>query len=158
MQRVTITLDDELLAELDQMVERRGYQNRSEAVRDLARSALRQAAEEENATQECVAALVYVFDHEIRNLPGRLTRSFHAHHNLSLAEMHVHLDHASCLEVAVLRGRTQDVRHFADHVVAERGVRHGRLIVVPVDLENEAHPHGARPGKAHLHARVWEAG
>jgi CopG family nickel-responsive transcriptional regulator len=46
MQRVTITLDDELMADLDRIIAARGYQNRSEAIRDLARSGLEQAAVE----------------------------------------------------------------------------------------------------------------
>jgi nickel-responsive transcriptional regulator NikR len=49
--------------------------------------------------------------------------SAHEHHDLSMATMHVHLDHDSCMEVTVLKGRTPEVQHFADHVIAERGVR-----------------------------------
>jgi CopG family nickel-responsive transcriptional regulator len=158
MQRVTVTLDDELLMELDQMVTMRGYQNRSEALRDLTRAALRQTAQETRPSQPCVAALVYVYDHETRELSKRLTQSFHDHHNLSLAAMHVHLDHESCMEVAVLRGQTVEVQHFADHVIAERGVRHGRLFIVPVELENDKHAHGSEPGHKHLHTHVRETG
>ena len=158
MQRVTVTLDDELLLELDQMVTERGYQNRSEAIRDLTRAALRQTTQETRPSQACVAALVYVYDHETRELSKRLTQSFHDRHDLSLAAMHVHLDHESCMEVAVLRGQTAEVQHFADHVIAERGVRHGRLFVVPVALENDKHAHGDEPGRKHLHTHVKETG
>lgn len=157
MQRVTITLDDELMAELDRMIAVRGYQNRSEAVRDLARAGLRQAAEDTAPSRQCVAALVYVYDHEARELAKRLTRSFHDHHDLSLAAMHVHLDHESCMEVSVLRGESGEIRHLADHVIAERGVRHGRLVMVPVDLDTEKHAHGTEPGQRHLHVHVRES-
>lgn len=157
MQRVTVTLDDELMAELDRMVAVRGYQNRSEAIRDLARAGIRQAAEQTSASQQCVAALVYVYDHEARDLSKRLTRSFHEHHDLSLAAMHVHLDHESCMEVAVLRGKIPEVQHLADHVIAERGVRHGRLVTIPVALENQKHAHRAEPSHRHLHAHVHKA-
>lgn len=154
MQRVTVTLDDDLMVELDRLIERRGYQNRSEAIRDLARAGLREAAESGDAARDCVAALVYVYDHDARELSKRLTRNFHDHHALSLAAMHVHLDHESCLEVAVLRGPTRDVRHLADHVTAERGVRHGRLVMVPVDVERARHAHGEEPSRPHLHVHV----
>jgi CopG family transcriptional regulator, nickel-responsive regulator len=157
MQRVTITLDDELMAELDRVIARRGYQNRSEAIRDLARTGIRQAVEETGTSRDCVAALVYVYDHESRELSKRLTRSFHEHHDLSLAAMHVHLDHDSCMEVTVLRGRTAEVQHLADHVIAERGVRHGRLITVPVDVKTHAHSHG-EANRKHVHVHVREAG
>jgi CopG family nickel-responsive transcriptional regulator len=104
-----------------------------------------------------VAALAYVFDHRERELAKRLTGSFHDHHDLSVASMHVHLDHDSCLEVAVLKGAMRDVRDFARHVIAERGVRHGRLVTVPVELEQQKHAHGAEPSRRHLHVHVKEA-
>jgi len=154
MQRVTIVLDDELAAEIDRMIEDRGYQNRSEAIRDLARSGLRQANEDRQAAPDCVAALVYVYDHEARELAKRLTRSFHEHHDLSLAAMHVHLDHGSCMEISVLRGPAEEVRHLAEHVIAERGVRHGRLVTVPVDFDSQTHAHGKEPKHKHLHTHV----
>ena len=69
-----------------------------------------------------------------------MTRSFHNRHALSVASTHVHLDHDSCLEVAVLKGTTRDVRDFARRVIAERGVRHGRLVTVPVEFENQSMP------------------
>jgi CopG family nickel-responsive transcriptional regulator len=138
MQRVTITIDDELMAELDLLIAARGYQNRSEAIRDLARVGLQQAAVKSRPDQDCVAALVYVYDHTRRELPKRLTDAFHTHHQLSVATLHIHLDHESCLEVTVLRGKLGSVRHFADHVIAERGVRHGQLVVLPSDVHLSA--------------------
>ncbi len=158
MQRVTITLDEELLAELDRIIAERGYQNRSEAIRDLARAGMRQAAEDSASTRDCVAALVYVYDHEARELSKRLARSFHDHHELSLSALHVHLDHDSCMEVAVLKGTAPEIRRLADHVIAERGVRHGRLIVIPVDVETRKHGHGGGRSRSHVHLRVREAG
>ena len=59
MQRVTVTLDDELIAELERYMKGRGYNNRSEAIRDLARTGMQQARGESSGTGDCVAALVY---------------------------------------------------------------------------------------------------
>ena len=106
----------------------------------------------------CVAALVYVYDHDSRELAKRLTNSFHDHHDLSLSAMHVHLDHGTCLEVAVLRGQAQDVKHLADHVIAERGVRHGRLVMVPADVQAEKHAHAGEASHKHVHVHVRKAG
>jgi len=63
MHRVTITIDDDLDRELERFMNARGYDNRSEAIRDLARSGLQQAAMEVGEPDPCVAALVYVYDH-----------------------------------------------------------------------------------------------
>jgi CopG family nickel-responsive transcriptional regulator len=152
MQRVTITIDDDLMAELDRIIESRGYQNRSEAIRDLARAGIREVAESLDAERDCVAALVYVYDHAARQLPRRLTETFHDHHELSLSSLHVHLDHDSCLEVTVLRGKSGEVQHFAEHVIAEREVRHGRVVMMPAEsaqarakpvARRHKHPHTA---------------
>lgn len=156
MRRITITLDDELLAALDHIIAVSGYQNRSEAIRDLTRAGITQLQEQSNTLR--VAALVYVYDHQERELSKRLAKSSHEHHDLSVATMHVHLDHDSCMEVAVLKGAMRDVRHFAQHVVSERGVRHGKLVTVPVEFDNQKHAHGGVPERRHLHIHVREAG
>jgi CopG family transcriptional regulator, nickel-responsive regulator len=154
MQRVTITLDDDLMADIDRLIAARGYQNRSEAIRDLARSGLVAAGAATAGESPCTAALVYVYDHEARELPKRLTRDFHAHHDLTRATMHVHLDAHNCMEVAVLAGAGADVQAFADHVIAERGVRHGQLVVVPREHGGHEHiGHEHAHGHAHTHPR-----
>ena len=132
MERVTVTLDDDLMRELDAFMRTRPYENRSEAVRDLVRAGLKEASPPLDGHGECLAALVYVYDHETRQLARELARSFHHKHELSLATLHVHLDEESCMEVSILKGPQKEVRHFAEHVIAERGVRHGRVIEVPV--------------------------
>ena len=149
MQRVTVTLDDDLMDEIDRIIVERGYQNRSEAIRDLARAGLAQAAQETGSTQDCVGVLSYVYDHAARNLARRLTDAFHHHHDLTIASMHVHLDPENCLEVGILRGPMTELQHFADHVIAERSVRHGSLHMVPA--ASVAAPGRPHHGHAHHH-------
>jgi CopG family nickel-responsive transcriptional regulator len=151
MQRVTITIDDELMTELDRIIAAHGYQNRSEAIRDLARAGIREAAESLDQKRDCVAALVYVYDHAARQLSKRLADTFHDHHELSLASMHAHLDHDSCMEVTILRGKADKVRHFAEHVIAERGVRHGRVVLVPTGALAKPQPGRHEPHDHHPH-------
>ena len=138
MQRITITLDDDLMEALDRVIAERGYQNRSEAIRDFTRAGMQQASETSGTSGDCVAALVYVYDHAQRDLSKRLMDNAHDHHDLSLATLHVHLDEANCMEVTALRGATADVQHFADHVIAERGVRYGRVVMIPTAGDNAA--------------------
>lgn len=144
MERITISLDEALAREFDALIARRGYQNRSEAIRDLLREHLEAARQNEDAGQ-CVANLSYVYDHHARDLAERLTRLQHDHHDLTVATMHAHLDHDNCLESVILRGPTASVRAFADALTAERGVRHGRINIVSVEAANGAHDHGYRP-------------
>jgi len=152
MQRVTITIEDDLLAAVDTLMQRRGYESRSEAVRDIIRERIGRERLETPASR-CVSVLSYVFDHETRNLPGRLTRAHHERHDLSIASLHVHLDHDSCLEVSVMRGAHDAVRGFADTVTSQRGVRHANLHVIPAQISAASHPHGPGTG-THEHVEV----
>ena len=144
MQRLTITIDDDLVADVDEFIGQHGYATRSEAFRDLLRSGLEHAGASTAGNRHCIATLSYVYDHAARELPKRLTKDFHEHHDLAQATLHVHIDHDSCLEVTVLRGRGTDVRAFADQVIAERGVRHGHVVMMPVEPHGpHGHTHGA---------------
>lgn len=154
MQRTTITLDDDLMTRLDEFMADRQYANRSEAIRDLVRAGLEQSALDSSPDAQCLGAAIYVFDHDARELASRLTHAAHDHHDLSIATLHVHLDHDSCMEVTVLRGQVGDVRHYADHVIAERGVRHGRLVLVPAEISTETHSHGSATLSRHSHLHV----
>jgi len=107
---------------------RRGYTNRSEALRDLIRDEL--VAEEWRAgEEEAVAVVSLVYDHDQLDLPGRLTDAQHDHHGLVNSSLHVHLDRRSCLEVLVLRGQAKRIRALGDRLVSTRGVKHGKLIL-----------------------------
>jgi CopG family transcriptional regulator, nickel-responsive regulator len=148
MQRLTITIDDDLVAEMDEFIAQRGYANRSEAFRDLVRSGLEHAGDHTIGNRQCIATLSYIYDHAARELPKRLTRDFHDHHDLAQTTLHVHVDHDSCLEVTVLRGRGAEVKAFAEHVIAERGVRHGHVVILPIEPSSaHHHTHGAKHSK-----------
>lgn len=155
MERVTISMSDEFAAELADFVESHRYDNRSEALRDLARLGLKQARIDHSMAGQCVATLSYVFNHHTRDLSKRLTDGQHDHHHLQIATMHIHLDHDNCLEVAVLRGEASAVREFSKSVIAERGVKYGQVSLVPTPLGAEAHTQGSAEhdhGHAHLHS------
>lgn len=156
VERFTISMDDQLAAEFDRLIAGRGYQNRSEAVRDLVRAELERDRTAGGAEGYCVANLSYVFNHHERDLAERLTALQHGQHDLTVATMHAHLDHENCLETAILRGPLQAVRSFADAVMAERGVRHGALNLVMVDIDaGHGHRHGYVPrGKMHAHLHM----
>ncbi|MDT8843563.1 nickel-responsive transcriptional regulator NikR [Paraburkholderia fungorum] len=146
MQRISITIDDDLLAVVDALMDARGYTSRSEAFRDIVReSGSREQVSE--ADQPCIATLTYVYDHATRDLARRVTQAHHDRHDLAVASMRVHLDHESCLESSVLRGSAEDLRAFADGLTSQRGVRYAHLHTIPVTVERAQHKHG--PGSMH---------
>ena len=151
MERFTISLDESLASQFDQLIADRGYSNRSEAVRDLIRGAIEGDRQRAKPSGHCVANLSYVFNHHERELAERLTSLQHDHHDLTVAAMHTHLDHENCLETVILKGATTEVRQFADALIAERGVRHGKLNLIALEAEQH-HAHDEH-GEAHVHYR-----
>lgn len=141
-ERFTVSLDEDLARAFEEYRVRLGYGSRSEAVRDLLRGFLAREREARDPDGGCVGILTYVFDHHRGALGRELTDAQHQHHDLTVATMHVHLDHDHCLEASVLRGPLSRVRSFAESFIARRGVRHGDLHVVPVRVGAEAHGHG----------------
>jgi CopG family nickel-responsive transcriptional regulator len=146
MRRLTISVDEDLADTFDRLVRDKGYENRSEAFRDLVRQALGQASVHDKSAKHCVGTLSYVYNHHERQLASRLTGMQHDHHDLTVSTMHAHLDHENCIETVILRGPTAAVLHFADSVKAQPGVRHGTFYPIPIELE-------ASSRRQHVHAK-----
>jgi CopG family nickel-responsive transcriptional regulator len=157
VERFTISLDDRLAAQFDEWMADKQYANRSEAVRDMLRAAIGKKHLDSRAGKHCIACLSYVFNHHELDLAERLTSLHHAHHDLSVSTMHAHLDHDHCLETVILRGPTARVSQFADEVCAERGVHHGKLNLISVELHEHQTGHAARKRGAarvpHVHVK-----
>ena len=126
--RFGVAMDEDLLERFDALVARRGAAaNRSEAVRDLVRDALVDAAWE-GSDEEIVGTVTMVFDHHASDLSERLDALQHEHYREIVSAMHVHLDPHNCLEVLVIRGSSSTVRGIADALLGTKGVKHGKLV------------------------------
>ena len=125
LRRFSVSLEEELFVEFGRYLERHGYRNRSEAVRDLIRKAL--VRQEWDSDQPVVGVITLVFDHHRPQLQERLTAIEHEHHHLITSTTHVHMDHHNCLEVAIVKGRASEVQRLARALVTLRGVKDGSL-------------------------------
>lgn len=152
MQRITITVDDDLLEQFDRFLAAKGYGNRSEGFRDLIRDRLAQESLDAADGGTCVACFSYVYNHHERQLSRRLVEAQHAHHDIGVTTLHMHLDHDNCMEALVLRGPTRSVRGFAEALAAEEGVRHANVHLVPVRSDRTAHAHAGQASHAAAHA------
>ncbi len=143
LSRTGVSLEEDLLREFDRLIAKRGYQNRSEAIRDLIREAL--LAESVDSNKPVVGTLTLVYDHHVPNLSEKLTETQHAAGTMVLAATHVHLDHHYCLEVIIMKGRSKDIRAIADRIRALRGVELGELVLTNSGSElrerKHTHPH-----------------
>jgi CopG family nickel-responsive transcriptional regulator len=154
MQRITVSLDDDVVALIDAYMARHGSTNRSEAMRDMARAAAAQdlVAAPDPGTA-CVGALSFAFDANRPDLARRLLAVKGDAHDLVLASTTTPLGHTSLWETTILRGPVVEVQALASALMRERGVRHGRLHMAPAILDAEPHAHG-EDGPHHVHVAV----
>ena len=146
VQRVTISINEDLGATFDRLLRARGYGSRSEGVRDLVREAVEAWNAEQLQGAHAVGTLSFIYDRQTRALAQRLSELQHDHHDLISATTQVHLDHDHALEAVMLKGEAGAVRAFADQVRAQRGVKFAQLNLVSVERD-DAH---ANPS-AHRH-------
>ena len=129
LERIGISLEDDLLAQFDRLSAAKGYVNRSEAIRDLIRDALVQREWSESAArEERVAVVTLVYDHDSQSLAQKLAHIQHENHKAVVSALHVHLDEHNCLEVLVLRGRAKDVVSMGEGLVSTKGVKYGKVV------------------------------
>jgi len=123
--RFSVSMDEKLLTQFDEYIGKRGYSNRSEAVRDLIRKML--VNEEWEQDSEVVGVVTLVYNHHQPQLQEKITDLQHEYHHQITSSTHVHMDHDNCLEVTIVKGRASQVRELAEKMIALRGVKNGNL-------------------------------
>jgi len=144
LSRIGVSIDSELLRRFDRFISERGYENRSEAFRDLIRERLVSSAVMAPKAS-VVGTVTLIYGHNRRLLAEKLTDIQHENHEVIISSLHAHLDRDSCLEVVVLRGRSKDVQDVADRLISTKGVEHGRLVMsTPEILSHHSDHHHRR--------------
>ena len=134
--RFSTTITPKLLERFDEILEEKGYANRSEGIRDLVRNFI-VASEWEKEEGEAVGSLTLLYDHDVRGVSDKLVELQHTHHANILSSMHVHLDEHNCLEVLVIKGKAREIGKISDALIASRGVKHGKLVMTSAGKELE---------------------
>ncbi|MCD6318901.1 nickel-responsive transcriptional regulator NikR [Candidatus Aerophobetes bacterium] len=132
--RFGVSMEKKLLKDFDELISRKKYTNRSEAVRDLIRDRL---VEEEWRTEkkEMIGTVTLVYNHHTRGLSDTLTDLQHHFHELIISTMHVHLDEENCLEILAVKGMADKIKAVADKLISIRGVKHGKLTMTTTGKE-----------------------
>lgn len=127
MKRFGVSLEEDLLEELDELARQRQLPNRSQAIRYLIRKDRTEA--QWAANQVVSGCVVLVYDHHKRDLVNKAVDIQHDYHDLVLSSQHVHLDHHHCLETITLKGQAADLKALADRLIGLKGVKHGELVM-----------------------------
>lgn len=131
LKRFGVSLESDLLTQLDEMVERDHFHSRSQAIRSMVQ---KNVIKEKWLRDEVVAgAIVIVYDHKLKELHGRVTDLQHQYHCLILAGQHIHIDDNNCIEVITVRGKAYKLKKLADKLRSIKGVKHGELVMSGTD-------------------------
>ncbi len=126
IKRFGVSLDSSLLENFDNLISKKGYVNRSEAIRDLIRDSLVKE-EWEHGNRETVGSISIVYSHDRRELTDTLTDLQHHFSKAIVSSLHVHLDAHNCLEIIVVKGKGAEIKNIADRLIGTKGVIHGKL-------------------------------
>ena len=129
VERIGVSLEPDLLAAFDAMIEEKGYRNRSEALRDLIRKDL-SSKSLDDPDADAVGVVLLVFDHHVAKLTEKLLHLQHSHLLHTISSLHVHLDHHHCLEIIVLQGVVNEIKSVGERMISLKGVRQGRVNLV----------------------------
>ena len=136
MEKITrfgVSIEPNLLTKFDKIVKKRGYTNRSEAIRDLVRrDIIREESKDPNA--KSIGTLTMIYDHHTGNLTNKLLNLQHDHTKEIMSTTHIHIDHNNCLEVLVLKGRIGKIQKLADNIKSLKGIKHGELVMTKSSL------------------------
>lgn len=128
--RVSLTLPQDLLNELDRSLKVQGYASRSEAVRGSLRDFLANYKWRQGLKGERLGVVVLVYEHDVRGLTDRLIDIQHESANIISAVQHLHMNAKNCLETLIVRGPAGDIRKLVDRLGALHGVKQAKLMVV----------------------------
>ena len=123
--RFGISLDKGLSERFDELIKRRAYTNRSEAIRDLIRQDL--VEQEWLYGSEVAGAITLIYNHHKRELLNKITDIQHNFQNVIISAQHIHLDHHNCLEIIAVKGNPAEVQKLASTLKAVKGVKHSTL-------------------------------
>jgi len=123
--RFGVSMEEGLLMKFDAILRKAGYNNRSEAIRDLIRKNI---VEEEWKKGEVVAgSIMLVYSHHQRELLEKIMDIQHGFHGIIISTQHVHMDDDKCLEIIVVKGQVEKIKGIYNSLSALKGVKYASL-------------------------------
>ncbi len=130
IKRFGVSLEKEIFEELNSLVSRHGFPNRSQALRFLIRNHLVEDAWKNN--KKVAGCIVLIYDHHKKDVVNKSLDIQHDLGQLILSSQHVHLDHQNCIEVISLKGQARQLNKLADRLLSLKGIKHGKLVMTGV--------------------------
>ena len=131
--RISVSLPVTLFDELDEMVAKRGYASRSEAISKMISEQLVQH-KQELGKQIMAGTITLIYDHAKASLATKLLNIQHKWLKEVISSQRVHLENHHSLEVLLVQGPGYRLKQIAAELIACKGVKHGYLTVTSTIL------------------------
>ena len=129
--RFGVSLEKELLEDLDAYMKENQLANRSQAIRQLLSDAV--ARRKWQCDNIVAGSLTLLYDHHRRGIVDKLINIQHEYRSVILSSQHFHLDEKSCMEIVAIRGKASELTELADKLKAVKGLQHGMLTMSRTD-------------------------
>jgi|UniRef100_A0A7C3SME5 CopG family nickel-responsive transcriptional regulator len=131
IKRFGVSIEKDLLEVFDKIIEEKGYNSRSEAIRDIIRDYI--VREKWNIKKEkVVGSISLVYEHDVYGLADKLTDIQHHYHDVIISTLHVHFDEKNCLEVILVRGKVEKIKKLYDELSSLKWVRHTNISITDI--------------------------
>jgi CopG family nickel-responsive transcriptional regulator len=129
--RFSVSLEEELLSELDQYAENNSFTNRSQALRHLIEKNI--VERKWHCNNVVAGAIVMIYHHRKKDIISRSNEIQHSYFDVILSSQHYHLNHDICLEIIAVKGIANRLTELSDKLIGIKGIRHGKLIMSKAD-------------------------
>ncbi len=129
--RFGVSLEKELLKELDDYVQDNQLANRSQGIRHLLNNNI--VKKKWRCNNMVAGSLTLVYNPQKRGIINKLANIQHEYHHVILSSQHFHLDHDNCLDIIAIKGKAAVLTELADKLKSLKGLQHGMLTMSKAD-------------------------
>lgn len=124
--RISISMPEDLLTDLDDMVAARGFESRSQAIATMIHEQLLEH-KRQLGQEVMVGTITLFYDRSVRGLQKQLADLQCEHIDEVISSLHVHLAQNQMMEVVLVQGPAAKLQAIANEMITPRGVITGRL-------------------------------
>jgi CopG family transcriptional regulator, nickel-responsive regulator len=122
---VSVSLNDDILTEVDKLQKTLGFSGRSEIVRAGIRNLLAEEKDRQNLSGHLFAVLLAIHDEKSDD---QVTEMGHGYDKLITTHIHNKIDGDRCLEIFMLKGDAEEVKEMTKKFQSNKKMDHVKLI------------------------------
>ena len=131
LKRFGVSLEDELLEELDKYASDNGFANRSQAIGFLIK---KYVAEQKWQCNNIVAGTIIVmYNQDKKEITSKITAIQQDYTDVILSSSQYYINDNLCMHIAAVMGAAYRLTELSDHLTTIKGIKHGKLVMSRAD-------------------------